>query len=75
MLEKCVYPRIPKILSQEEVAKLIDSATTPFYRAILMTLYATGLRRAELAGLKVSDVDSERMVIHVRGGRAVKIAM
>ena len=57
------YPRrnfrLPKILSQEQVAKLIDSATTPFYRAILMTLYATGLRRAELADLKVSDVDSD----------------
>jgi site-specific recombinase XerD len=37
-----------------------------------MTLYATGLRRAELAGLKVSDVDSERMVIHVRGGKGRK---
>jgi len=70
------YPRrnfrLPKILSQEQVANLIDSATTPFYRAILMTLYATGLRRAELAGLKVSDVDSERMVIHVRGGKGRK---
>ena len=70
------YPRrnfrLPKILSQEQVAKLIDSATTPFYRAILMTLYATGLRRAELADLKVSDVDSERMVIHVRGGKGRK---
>jgi integrase/recombinase XerD len=70
------YPRrnfrLPKILSQEQVAKLIDSATTPFYRAILMTLYATGLRRAELVGLKVSDVDSERMVIHVRGGKGRK---
>ena len=70
------YPRrnfrLPKVLSQEQVANLIDSATTPFYRAILMTLYATGLRRAELAGLKVSDVDSERMVIHVRGGKGRK---
>jgi integrase/recombinase XerD len=70
------YPRrnfrLPKILSQEQVANLIDSATTPFYRAILMTLYATGLRRAELAGLKVSDVDSERMVIHIRGGKGRK---
>jgi site-specific recombinase XerD len=70
------YPRrnfrLPKILSQEQVAKLIDSATTPFYRTILMTLYATGLRRAELADLKVSDVDSERMVIHVRGGKGRK---
>jgi integrase/recombinase XerD len=70
------YPRrnfrLPKILSQEQVAKLIDSATTPFYRTILMTLYATGLRRAELAQLKITDIDSERMVIHVHGGKGRK---
>jgi integrase/recombinase XerD len=64
--------RLPKVLSQQQVAKLIDSATTPFYRIILMTLYATGLRRAELAHLKVSDIDSERMVIHVKGGKGHK---
>jgi integrase/recombinase XerD len=64
--------RLPKVLSQGQVAKLIESATTPFYRIILMTLYATGLRRAELAQLKVSDIDSERMVIHVKGGKGHK---
>jgi integrase len=37
-------------------------------RTMLMMLYATGLRRAELCHLKVSDIDSERMVIHVRQG-------
>jgi len=64
--------RLPKVLSQQQVARLIASATTPFYRIILMTLYATGLRRAELARLKVSDVDSERMVIHIKGGKGHK---
>jgi integrase/recombinase XerD len=54
------------------VARLIASATTPFYRIILMTLYATGLRRAELARLKVTDINSERMVIHVKGGKGDK---
>ena len=43
--------RLPKVLSQQQVARLIESATTPFYRLILMMLYATGLRRAELARL------------------------
>jgi integrase/recombinase XerD len=70
------YPRrnfrLPKVLSQQQVAKLIESATTPFYRIILMMLYATGLRRAELSHLKVSDIDSERMVIHVKGGKGHK---
>jgi integrase/recombinase XerD len=64
--------RLPRIFSPEEVASLIDSATTPFYRTILMTLYATGVRRAELAHLKVSDIDSQRMVIHIQGGKGRK---
>ena len=64
--------RLPTILSQEEIARLIDAAETPFHRILLMTLYATGLRRAEVTQLKVSDVDSKRMVIHVRGGKGRK---
>ena len=70
------YPKkhhhLPAILSQEEVARLIDAAGTPFHRTLLMTLYATGLRRAEVTHLKVSDIDSKRMVIHVRGGKGRK---
>ena len=75
-IEETPYPkktlRMPTILSQEEVARLIDAARPPFHRTLLMALYATGLRRAELARLKVSDVDSKRMVIHVRGGKGRK---
>jgi len=70
------YPKkavhLPTILSQEEVARLIDAALTPYHRTLLMTLYATGVRRAELTHLKVSDVDSQRMVIHVQGGKGRK---
>jgi integrase/recombinase XerD len=61
--------RLPTILSQEEVAQLIDAACTPFHRTVLMTLYATGLRNAELTRLKISDIDSRRMAIHVQGGK------
>jgi len=64
--------RLPAILSQEEVARLIDAADTPFHRTVLITLYATGLRCAELTQLKASDVDSKRMVIHVQGGKGRK---
>ena len=39
------------------------------HRAMLMTLYATGLRRSEMCQLKVADIDSERMVIRVRQGK------
>jgi len=64
--------RLPAILSQEEVAQLIDAALTPYHRTLLMTLYATGVRRAELTHLKMGDIDSQRMVIHVRGGKGRK---
>jgi site-specific recombinase XerD len=67
------YPKrtrhLPSILSPEEVARLIDSARTRFHRIVLMTLYGTGTRRAELARLQIPDIDSRRMVIHIRGGK------
>ena len=70
------YPKrqgkLPTVLSQEEMARLIDAALTPLHRAVLMTLYATGLRRAEVTRLKVTDIDTERMVIHVLGGKGRK---
>jgi integrase/recombinase XerD len=71
-----VYPkrpeRLPVILSEEEVARLIESASTSYHRVILMTLYGTGLRREELCRLKVTDIDSQRMVVHVRQGKGNK---
>ena len=67
------YPKrtrhLPVILSQQEVARLIDAACTPLHRILLMTLYATGARNAELTHLKVSDIDSQRMVVHIQGGK------
>src|SRR6516162_9139953 len=71
-----VYPkrpeRLPVVLSEEEVARLIESAITSYHRVILMTLYGTGLRREELCRLKVTDIDSQRMVVHVRQGKGNK---
>jgi site-specific recombinase XerD len=64
--------RLPIILSSEEVAQLIDAALTPLHRILLMTLYATGVRRAELARLKITDIDSRRMIIHIQGGKGRK---
>ena len=61
--------RLPTILSQEEVAQLIDAACSPFHRTLLMTLYATGARNQEVTHLKFRDVDSKRMVIHIKGGK------
>ena len=64
--------RLPTVLSLEEVTRLIDAAGTLFRRTLLMTLYATGMRRSELARLKVSDIDSQRMIIRVVAGKGGK---
>jgi site-specific recombinase XerD len=72
-LEEIAYPKpphnLPTILSQEEAVRLIESASNLFHRTMLMTLYSTGMRRAELCHLKVEDIDSQRMLIHIRQGK------
>jgi integrase/recombinase XerD len=60
------------VLSREEVARLINAAGTLFRRTLLMTLYSTGMRRSELAYLKVSDIDSQRMILRVVEGKGGK---
>jgi integrase/recombinase XerD len=64
--------RLPTVLSREEVSRLINAAGTLFRRTLLMTLYGTGMRRAELAHLKVGDIDSQRMIIRVVAGKGGK---
>jgi integrase/recombinase XerD len=64
--------RLPTVLSREEVARLINAAGTLFRRTLLITLYGTGMRRAELARLKVTDIDSQRMIIRVVEGKGGK---
>lgn len=75
-VEETPYPKkvlgLPTVLSQQEVARLIDAARLPFHRILLMTLYATGARRAEVTHLRVNDIDSQRMVVHIRGGKGRK---
>jgi integrase/recombinase XerD len=72
-VEEVPYPRAPRrlpiILTQEEAVRLIDSASNLFHRTMLMTLYSTGMRRAEMCHLKVEDIDSVRMLIHIRHGK------
>ena len=63
------YRKLPEVLSPEEVAQLIDSTSNLFHRTMLMTLYSTGIRRAELCRLQVTDIDSPRMVVHIRQGK------
>jgi len=73
MLEYIPYPkiplRLPTILSPEEVTRLIEAAPNLLYRTILMTLYSTGMRRAELVQLKAADIDKELMLVHIREGK------
>jgi integrase/recombinase XerD len=66
---------MPTVLSQEEVTRLIASARNLMHRTMLMMLYATGLRRAELCHLKVADIDSQRMVSTFVRARAAVTAM
>jgi integrase/recombinase XerD len=73
MLEQIPVPKaqkkLPCVLSPEQVTRLLDSAATLRDRAMLMILYSTGMRRAELCHLQVADLDSQRMVIHIRQGK------
>jgi integrase/recombinase XerD len=64
------YPRkLPTVLSPDEVARLLGATTCIKHRAALSVAYGAGLRVAEVAALKVGDVDSERMLIRVERGK------
>ena len=72
-LDDTPYPkaprRLPAILSVEEVARLIDGARTLTDRTMLMVLYSTGMRNAEMRHLQVQDIDSKAMLIHIQRGK------
>ena len=63
---------LPTVLSQDEVTRLIEAAPNCMHRMLLMLLYATGMRRTEATLLKVSDIDSQRMVIHIQRGKGMR---
>lgn len=64
--------RLPVILSPEEVMHFLDSVDNTKHRAILMTAYAAGLRVSEATHLKVTDIDSQRMMLRVDQGKGRK---
>jgi integrase/recombinase XerD len=63
--------RLPVVLSPEEVARLLTSATNIKHKAALSLTYATGLRRSEVVSLRLADIDSDRMLIRVEQGKSL----
>ena len=64
--------KLPEIFSTEELERLFAALTNQKHRTLLMTTYASGLRVSEVVGLKVTDIDSERMMIRVQQGKGRK---
>jgi site-specific recombinase XerD len=64
--------RLPVVLSREEVARLLDATRSVKYKAAFSVAYGTGLRISEVVALKISDIDSERMTLHVEQGKGRK---
>jgi site-specific recombinase XerD len=74
-LARVDYPRkLPRVLSPEDVARLLEAAPGPGlkYKAALSVAYGAGLRCAEVVALRVSDIDSKRMLIRVEQGKGRK---
>jgi len=64
--------KLPVILDPDEVKRLLEAATTIKYKAALAAAYGAGLRASEVTHLKVSNIDSQRMLIHVEQGKGSK---
>lgn len=73
VVERIAYPKVPRTLldipSPGEVAKVLGALASPKHRIALFCAYGAGLRVSEACGLCVGDIDSQRMVIHVRAGK------
>lgn len=63
---------LPKVLSKQEVKRIIDSCTNIKHKCIISLLYSTGIRRGELLNLKIEDVNSDRMQIRIEGAKGNK---
>ncbi len=63
---------LPKIISKEEAKALINSTNNIKHKCIASLLYSAGLRRSEVIDLKISDIDSKRMLIHIKNAKGGK---
>lgn len=64
--------KLPDVLSQDEVIKILNSVENVKHRAILVVVYSSGLRISEVVRLKINDIDSNRMMIHIRQAKGKK---
>ena len=64
--------KLPVVLSKEEIAKILNSVNNLKHKAILILIYSAGLRVVEVVKLKVEDIDSKRMLIHIKGAKGRK---
>lgn len=64
--------KLPSVLSEEEISKIISMTTNLKHKAILVTIYACGLRLSELLNLKISDIQSDRQLLLIRDGKGRK---
>ena len=64
--------KLPVVLSPQEVARLLNAAPGLKYKAALSVAYGAGLRAAEVVSLKISDIDSKRMIVRVEQGKGRK---
>lgn len=63
---------LPEVLSQDEVQRIIKATQNLKHKTILLTIYSAGLRLSEVIGLKVANIDSNRMKIHIKQGKGKK---
>jgi integrase/recombinase XerD len=63
---------LPKVISEEEISKLIDSIDNLKHKCMISLIYSAGLRRSEMLNLVLTDIDSFRMLITIRQGKGMK---
>ncbi len=64
--------KLPKVISKEEIKMIINCTNNIKHKCIVSLLYSAGLRRSEVINIKISDIDSKRMIIHINGAKGKK---
>lgn len=63
---------LPKVISENEVAKIINALDNIKHKCMLSLIYSAGLRRSELLGMRINDIDKERMIVHINQAKGKK---